>query len=332
MPDIPTYGVFTQPVLMMHGHRTGERSHAYLKRALVLFEKLVFIPEGLGDMGGPDESISKRVWISKVAAADEPDAVKRLEQLILLDRDLVTDVKSFHDSMMDFREDDLWTGIHSDRFVSFVSRLVDDDDSLTDKWEMKKFFIGSIDSDYRLLRAITRDFDDCTALLSEIHEQAVLATFGTPTPNPDSVLRRVADLNTFDFAQLSWSQIFRLRESGFVTDFRKKIAEWVMKYGMSDDLASFQQSLAKMVDEAKYDLIGAVEPNVRGTILSAIGGNLPSPIGVNPISLFGSVRDTMKQHSLKKKFGWLFFIQRCRKMATKDSFAEGLDHENTTSG
>jgi hypothetical protein len=319
MTDIPTHGVFTQPTLMMHTHRTGELSEAYLKRALILFDHLVFIPLGLGNMGGPNEVISKRQWITRLAARNELSAVDRLEEVILLDRDLVKDVEAFQSSLMDSDSGDLWTGTQSDRFIAFVERLVNDDDTIHDKLEMKKFFIGNINYDYRLFRIILRDFDRCTALLSEIHEQAVLTTYGKGTPNPESIIRRVGNLNTFDFAQLSWLNIFRLRESGFVTDFRKKVSEWVISYGMSDDVSAFEQTLARMVDDAKYELIGETEPNVRAAVLSGIGGNLPSPIGVNPISLFGSIRESVRQHRLKKKFGWLFFIQRCRKIASNNT-------------
>ena len=315
MKDLPSYGVFTQPVLMMHGHRTGELSQAYLKRALILFERLVFIPVGFGDMGGPDELIGKRQWLARLVAPNGTSALDTLEELVLLDRDLVEDADAFRSSLMDFDTDDLWTGTQSDRFISFVSELVDNDDSIDDKWEMKKFFIGSINSDYRLFRIINRDFAGCTALLSEIHEQAVLATYGERAPNPDAIVRQIADLSTFDFAQLSWQDIFRLRQSGFLTDFRRQIAEWAVTYGQADNLDEFQHSLTQMVEDAKFELIGKIEPNVRETVLAGLGGNLPSPIGVNPISLFGAVKDAVEQHRLKKVFGWLFFVQRCRKVS-----------------
>ena len=318
MGSLPPYGVFTQPALMMYEHCTGEYSQAYLKRALILFEHLVFIPSGLGDMGGPDQVISKRQWLSRLAARDEPEALDALEALVLLDRDLVDDVDGFRSSLVDSGPDDLWSGTQSDRFISFVDEFVDADEAIDDKLEMKKFFVANIDYDYRLFRLIARDFSECTALLSEIHEQAVLATYGTGTPNPETVVRTLGDLNTFDFAQLPWQDIFRLRQSGFADDFRNKIAEWSVSYAQADDHAAFQRSLKQLIEDAKFQLIGAVEPNVREAVLSGIGGNLPSPIGVNPIGLFGSAKDVAKQTRLKKTFGWLFFIQRCRKEASNN--------------
>lgn len=313
MNDLPSYGIFTQNLLMVHTHFTGELSQAYLKRALLLFDRLVFIPIGLGDMGGSDELISKRRWLNRCSGCNDAPVLDTLEKLVLLDRDMVEDVETFRASLWEPDANDLWTGTQSDKFISFSSELVDKDDGVDDKLEMKKFIIGGIDFDYRLFRIINRDFEECTALLTEIHEKAVLATYGDRHSNPDTIIRQIGDLNTFDFAALNWQDIFRLRESGFVTDFRKKVAEWALSFRTADNADDFQNSIANMMEDAKFELIGKVVPNMRQTILGGIGGNLPSPIGVNPISLFSSLKNTVEQHRLKKEFGWLFFIQRCRK-------------------
>jgi len=148
--------------------------------------------------------------------------------------------------------------------------------------------------------------------VTELHERAVLETLSLKSPSsPEQISTVVGNLLSFDFGALSWADIFELRKSGFADDYRSRVADWVLAHQESN-IEDITKALESFIRDSVFNLIGETEPNVRETVLSGIGGNLPSPIVINPISMFSAIRDAKKAHSLKSKYGWLYFVQRGR--------------------
>lgn len=286
----------------------------------ILFDRLVFFPIGLGPIGTPDAIFTKERILANWLGRDV-DALADLDKMVMLDHELIQDIDQFYHSLMFTEHDDLWTGESSQAFIEFVKQYVDEKypkDTPGERWELYKTHIGCINSDYRLCQIINRDFDDCSALLTELHERAVLETLRRKPPSSaERISTVIGNLNSFDFGTLSWADIFTLRNSGFVDDYRKQVADWVLAHTGDGSTEGVTQSLEKFIQDSVFELIGATEPRVRETILSGIGGNLPSPVGLNPISVFSAIRDAKNAHSLKSKFGWLYFVQRGRAAAKR---------------
>ena len=156
-------------------------------------------------------------------------------------------------------------------------------------------------------------------MITELHEKAVLETLSQKTATtPEQVSTVLGDLLSIDFGSLSWSEVFTLRKSGFANDYRDRVAEWALAH-QDSDIDLLTSSLNTFIRDSVFELIGDTEPNLRETILSGIGGNLPSPIIVNPISMFSAARDAKKAHSLKSKYGWLYFVQRGHAAAKRNA-------------
>lgn len=313
---LPQFGVFSPYTMMLYSESTGEPVLNLLKRAFVLFDKLIFIPLGLGSMGDIDELISKDLYLSQVTGASERE-LKYISDAILIDKDIFENTDDFHRNLYEREEDDLWGGDATEKYISWVEKYIDNkysqSDDLQEKWELKKFYVANISLDIKMIKIINSRFDICSGLLSEVHEAAAIATYGLKTGNPERIVKTLSDLNMFDFASLSWSDLIKLKNDRFLCDFRSFIADWTLKYSEHQDTSSFEVLLSRFIQDAQFDFIEKKQPNLTKTILSGIGGNIPVPTIVNPISVYSSIESALKEHDLQKKFGWLFFVQRSRK-------------------
>jgi hypothetical protein len=212
-----------------------------------------------------------------MARPGRPSSTKKFLSLFLLVTDLVSDPKEFYEKLQQPSLDDLMGREHAEKYISWFLKTYR---QLTED----PVFIESVSSDLaqqiaidcKLFKIVNRDFDCCSGLFTEIHEGAILAALSTEVQSPYNIATIVSDLNTFDFADLSWEDIFVLRESGFVDEFRSKIAEWVVERSAATDSEAFVDKLNLFVEEAKFSLIGDTAPALRKTVLAGIGGNLPS--------------------------------------------------------
>ena len=121
---ISDIGVFSPYTLMLHSEGTGESPVCFLKRASIIFERLLLFPLGLGNMGEPDELISKETYLSAFTK-EEPSVVGDVCKIVVLHRDLIGDVDSFFEELHTPESDDLWMGDASDKYIDFVRQLVD---------------------------------------------------------------------------------------------------------------------------------------------------------------------------------------------------------------
>ncbi len=324
---VPSLGVFSPYTLMLHQDATGELPDTFFKRAAILFEKLVFFPLGLGSMGESGELISKEAYLRRWFRDTDRTPINDYLDLFLLDLDVIEDRESFMQQLYTLEQGDLWYGEAGEIFTEWVKKLIDRERAEAgeyrewagDEREAFKYYVGNINADYKLLTLASRDLTDSSGLFSELHEAAVLAVHGMRTRTDQTVVKIVSDLNTVDFGALTWGDVFKLRSSGFVHEFRSKLLEWAEEYTDARDVADFEGGLNSFIDDAKFEIIGKSEPAIGKSILAGIAGAVPLPTPINPVGVAMSVVDAAKQRSLKKDYGWLFFIQRARALSREAS-------------
>lgn len=121
-----------------------------------------------------------------------------------------------------------------------------------------------------------------------------------------------------DFGNFTWKEIFELRESGFVSVFRKSIFELEKSFKN----ASENKNIKKIVNELNACTIDRIirknRPNVKMTILKALLSAIPIPI-VNPIGLGISAIDIKDSIQRKKMDGWMFFIQEAKQKTERQN-------------
>lgn len=315
---LPKYGIFSPYTIMLHQNATGEHPKDFIKKALILFDKLLLIPSGLGDIGATNAIITKEEYLSHIDINHPFCSSKEFQKMFLLDRDFFQDTEKLHKEIHYNKEDDLWMGPQGDIYVDWVRQYVDKvsdkDISAGDKLEMEKMFIGNISYDYKMLSYTMKLSNDFSGLFSELHEQALRATLNSGIKANDKVIKSTGNINYFDFANLSWESIIELRNSEFTKNFRIKIIELAEKYSNEDNPDQFSNDLTDYIEDSKFDFIGKKIPKTRQSILTGIGSNLPSPILINPIGVASSISDINKNKKIKNEFGWLIFIQKTRKM------------------
>lgn len=320
---LPSLGVFTPYTLMLHQDATGESAMTFLKRSLILFEKLMIIPDGL-PMSGGHNALTKERYLGLLGRGDSFCSTSEFTSLFLLSEEVLDKDLKLMD-VLDNSEDDLWGGEHGDRFVKFVEDLVEAqiagsggrlDES--DAWEMKKAYVGNISSDYQTLMLVTKLGGDYSGLFTEFHEAAAKATLGIGTPSHDSVVRSVGQVNTLDFGSLTWDQVMELRRSGYCASFRKWANDWVSEYRDTGDAQKFEERLRRATEEAKFALIGQLEPSITKSVLGAIVGNLPIPIA-NPYSIVSGLNLVKQSIERKRDYGWLFFVQHAFKAVHEEA-------------
>ena len=81
-------------------------------------------------------------------------------------------------------------------------------------------------------------------------------------------------------------------------------------------MAPVDELLQAKIQRDLWQLASDVEPNVRQSLLGAIGSNLPSPIVVNPIGIGLALKEVFESRLRAKKFGHVFFVQKMRTLKT----------------
>ncbi len=102
-----------------------------------------------------------------------------------------------------------------------------------------------------------------------------------------------------DIIDIEWNDIVDLRYSPFLCDFRQKYFQLAEKNETDKLVDHYYNGLVKLAE--------IVKPKPTNEIVKAILVNLPIP-PINPISIVSSVNDIYKSKTLKRDFGWLFFL------------------------
>lgn len=303
---------------MLHTDGTGEPGSALLKRAALLFERLLIVPIGLG--GFETEIMSFDRFLSLIDKKDDFCKRPEFKSIFCRPEDCGLHFSQLQEASFDIKKDDLWGPLHGEKFVHFTRGLVSHQAETAgvkpgtrEEHELLKYYIGTISADYRLLAYMSKK-SDYSGLLSRLHEDAVIATHASRAGSETSVIEHVAGLSCFDFASLSWSDIYKLRSDGFIRSFRQKMSEWTLYYRYATDIDSFVQDLRTVIDDATSTVISKSAPRPKRTILAGLAGFLPFGIG----TLWSSAefaQNINSDLSLGHQLGWLFFINRSREMA-----------------
>jgi len=158
--------------------------------------------------------------------------------------------------------------------------------------------------DFRLFDVTREIIPTAVGLASNVHGD-VLKAAADYYSSEGKELDLVAELEGKaipDYANLSWSEIFKLRESGYLSDFRK----------MTANLTISSANISPELLGSLWDLVGEVKPNMKRTYVTSIAGNIPLPFP-NPVGVADDIRSMLKEDQLKEWYGWLFFIQEARR-------------------
>jgi len=111
-----------------------------------------------------------------------------------------------------------------------------------------------------------------------------------------------------DFDEFTWDEILELRDDKYVKSFRNVV------YELMNNGTSIEPSLQQRVQDDLWHLAADMRPNVRQSVLGAIGSNLPSPLIVNPIGVGLALKDIRDNRERENKYGHVFFIQKMRRV------------------
>ena len=114
-------------------------------------------------------------------------------------------------------------------------------------------------------------------ILTDLHKVDLIEKTGFSIVGTQSISQTTSSINSFDFANLKWDQIIKLRESEFVIDYRKKMYEWAEDLKLHD-ATKIESIINDYIKESLFDVLSEVIPDMSYSWLSAIGANIPSPL------------------------------------------------------
>ncbi len=145
--------------------------------------------------------------------------------------------------------------------------------------------------------------------------EAVLVKAGLPSPagaRLPGLLEVLGTEEVGDFGQLPWPQIYELRRSDFIKDFRGHLARVAADPTAPDLILDLNRELRDFATRSIPD-------SMPKTIVKGVLANLPMPLPVNPIGIVESAAEAKEQYDLRKQFGWLFFVLEAKRLATSKS-------------
>jgi hypothetical protein len=117
---------------------------------------------------------------------------------------------------------------------------------------------------------------------------------------------RAANLLMPDAGELSWEEVFDIRERPEALSFR----QWLHSRNWAN---SDNKSIEQDVIGALLDVVDDCRPNVGTEILKGVASNIPLPIPINPAGLAMSVKSIFDARRFRRKYDWAFFLRERRK-------------------
>lgn len=313
------FGLFTPYTIRFHTDLYKEPANTLLKRTLILFDYNIYLEPRKQDKDFLKETIGIK------------DAREQKEVLGLFKP--VTDFVSqdwFDQRRFQLNpETNLWYGPHGQEFGRFIKQFLTDRFGFdafhyktAEEFEMVDFYTTALSADVDFLMQLSNYNPEISALFTELHRDACIATFDKDTNMLERSLNKVCSLNYFDFGKLSWRQLLELKRSDFLKDFRIKFFEWIAEFETKGDLNNFENNINRYLRDSNFEFLNANKPKLAKNMALGILGNVPLPIPINPISIYSSIM-TIREDILKRKqFGWLFFIQEAYKKYQQISQSE----------
>lgn len=161
-------------------------------------------------------------------------------------------------------------------------------------------------------------FSEPVGIVTPWHE-TVLIKAGLPSPTGarlPGLLEVLGTEEVGDFGQLPWPQIYELRRSDFIKDFRTHLTRVAADPTAPDLILDLNRELRDFAARSIPD-------SMPKTIVKGVLANLPMPLPVNPIGIVESAAEAKKQYDLRKQFGWLFFVLEAKRLTTPKSAGRG---------
>jgi hypothetical protein len=111
-----------------------------------------------------------------------------------------------------------------------------------------------------------------------------------------------------NIAELTWDEIWELRHSTYIAEFRKFMRHHVTREGDAEDIG-------RRIADGLWEVVGKTRPSRFGSVFSRIAGQIPLPIPLpipNPLSIYRDVKDGYEERKRFQDYGWLYFIQEAR--------------------
>lgn len=115
-----------------------------------------------------------------------------------------------------------------------------------------------------------------------------------------------------DLKDYSWDKIMDLRNNTFFDNFRDKISIFNESTNKGDIQLS-KEIFEEIKNKDMIEMLQIMRPSPNTKIIKGIASNIPSPIGINPVSVYTAIEDVRKDLEVKNKFGWVYFLLDTRK-------------------
>lgn len=303
---ISKFGLFTPYTLRFFSDYYNEDSSTLLKRSLVLFDQMTYISR---EKNNSD-------FIKNIVSSESTKNKTEILKYFVPATDFVSKEWITTNSFTVNPESNMYYGPNSNEFLKFIKDFITKRFGFDaynvikrEEFEILDFYVSALSADFDFLFQLSKKNSEISALYTELHRDAYFATYENKTNLSERVLNKVCTLNLIDFGKLTWEQIIELKNSQFINDFRIKLFEWINEYNATDDESSFENSVEKYIKESNFKFLSQNTPKLGSNITTGILGNLPSPIIVNPVSIYSFIKQIKKDVQTKKDFGWLFFIQ-----------------------
>lgn len=310
---ISKLGLFTPYTLRFHSDYYRECPSSLLKRSVILFDQLVFV----------NHNSKSKIFIEDLVRKETNNNFNEI-------MDCFQPVSHFVDTakLLSFKVNDdsnLWYGPGSEDFLKFmkgyVSKRFDfDADNVknAEEYDLLDFYVTAMSADFDYLFQLSKYNKEFSALYTKLHGDSYNATYAKIASTPEEVLRKVASINYFDFAKLTWQQILELKRSNFLQDFRKQFFIWLQEYEVAQNKDEFEAKLDSFMNSSKFAFLKSNRPVISKEIGKVLINNLPLNF-VNPISVYSDVKSILGAVNTKQKLGWLFFIQEAFDFSTENS-------------
>ncbi len=308
------FGIVTHGMLTLQTLTSEVNYIPMVKRAAILFDKLIYTTT-------PYSAISDRFlgWdkiIPRLFDNDEIIDSKKLLDLFIPIQEVVEEYNWFlKETIYDRKnkEISLMEGERGKRLEEFTwdllkKKKIDDKDSKQYYDNAKRYF-AYLANDYRIIGRLSFIQSEISGLFTEIHEEAINFVLGDTKVTEKKIIKNIQELNFFDFGQLTWDEIFVLRESEFAKSFRNKVNELSQTFESSQNL---KHDLGEWINDAKFSFIERRKPKPKTAIVNMVLTNMPLPFPVNPYSIYDSTKTVIEERKVKKEFDWLFFIQKAK--------------------
>ncbi|WP_405250517.1 hypothetical protein [Dokdonia sp. Asnod3-C12] len=310
----PKFGLFTPYTLRFHTENHKESSSNFLKRSLVLFDQMTYISPRQQDLG----------FLENIILNDSPKIATEIMTFFRPINNFVSEDFMNEISFSVNPESNMCYGPNREEFIIFIKNFLTKNFGFDayniktkEEFEILDYYVSAVSADFNFLFQVSKKNKDISALYTELHRDAYTATYQGNSVSAERVLQKVCSINYFDFGKLSWEQIFELKKSDFLNDFRTKFNEWLIEYSELKDEQLFENKINKYIRTSNFAFLTKNKPKLGKSLTTGVLGNIPLPIP-NPISIYTSIEQINKDVKNRKDFGWLFFIQEAFNQFTKN--------------